>query len=67
MVVAKAGTSHDGTWRTFAPWVFAQTAKAESDFGANFGTPTVLINGQPFTGDLYTKGPLEDAIHAAQA
>jgi len=61
------GNQHDGTWRQYAPWVFQQTAKAESDFGANFGTPTVLINGQRFTGDLYTNGPLEDAIRAAQS
>lgn len=60
------GNAHTGTWRTYAPWVFMLTAKAEKDFGAGFGTPIVMINGQQFTGDLYTPGALEQAIRAAQ-
>jgi len=60
------GNQHQGTWRTFAPWVFMLTQKAESDFGNQFGTPTVLVNGQRFTGDLYSDGPLEAAIVAAK-
>jgi len=32
--------------------------QAEGDFGASFGTPLVMINGQQFTGDLHTPGPL---------
>ena len=44
----------------FAGWVADVTQKA-FDSGIT-GTPTVLVNGHPFTGDLYTKGPLTEAI-----
>ena len=40
--------------------------QAERDFGASFGTPLVVINGQQFTGDLYTPGPLGQPIRTAQ-
>ena len=38
----------DGTWRTFAPWSAAATDQAGTDV-PEFSTPTVLINGEPFT------------------
>ena len=60
------GNAHQGTWRTYSPWVYMLTQKAEKGFGASFGTPLVMINGQQFTGDLYTPGPLEQAISTAQ-
>jgi protein-disulfide isomerase len=50
---------------TFEPWV----AKATNDaFAAGVtGTPTVKINGKLFTGDVYSTGPLTQAIEAAAA
>ncbi|MCU7725509.1 DsbA family protein [Actinoplanes sp. KI2] len=48
---------------TFEPWVGTWT---EAAFAAGLqGTPTVKINGQLFQGDLYTAGPLTQAITAA--
>ena len=47
----------------FVPWVNQLTQQA-FDSGVT-GTPTVKINGQPFTGDLYTPGPLANAIQQA--
>jgi protein-disulfide isomerase len=49
---------------TFEPWVAKHTEEA---FGAGGiqGTPTVKINGTKFEGDLYTAGPLTEAINAA--
>jgi len=61
-----AGNAHAGTWRTYAPWVYMLTAQAQKDLGRGFGTPLVMINGQQFTGDLYTAGDLERAISAAK-
>jgi protein-disulfide isomerase len=49
--------------QTFQPWVAKITQQA-FDSGVT-GTPTVKINGQTFTGDLYTAGPLAEAITAA--
>ena len=48
---------------TNADWV-AQGTQADFDSGIQ-GTPTVLINGQVFEGDLYSTGPLTAAITAA--
>lgn len=50
----------------FTTWVAATTAQGQLD-GVT-GTPTVMINGAktPDTLDLYTAGPLEEAIRAAQ-
>ncbi|BFU44648.1 DsbA family protein [Krasilnikovia sp. MM14-A1004] len=48
---------------TFVPWVTASTKEA-FDSGLQ-GTPTVRIDGKPFEGDLYTAGPLTEAITAA--
>jgi protein-disulfide isomerase len=48
---------------TFVPWVAASTQKA---FASGItGTPTVKINGNKYTGDLFTKGPLTQAITEA--
>jgi protein-disulfide isomerase len=44
-------------------WVAEVTEKA-FDSGVE-GTPTVLIDGEPFDGDLYQPGPLTAAIEAA--
>ncbi len=49
----------------FRPWVAATTEKVLN--GGVSGTPTVKINGTVFTGDLYTVGPLTQAIVAAKA
>ena len=43
------------------------TQKARTEPGSGFGTPTVFVDGQRFTGDLYSEGPLEDAIRKARA
>lgn len=62
-----------GTWRTFAPWISAVTHKVQSERGAKFGTPTVLIDGQDWPaegedkGGLYQQGPLRAAVEAALA
>jgi len=49
--------------RTYAGWVERATQQAWDD-GVT-GTPTVKINGETFTGDLFTAGPLAAAIEAA--
>ncbi len=49
--------------QTFAPWVAKITQQA-FDSGIT-GTPTIKINGQVFTGDLYNPGSLAEAISAA--
>jgi protein-disulfide isomerase len=58
------GEEREGTWRTYAPWVEAVTQQAATDLG-ELRTPTVLIDGEPFTGDFTTPGPLEEALDAA--
>jgi protein-disulfide isomerase len=49
--------------RTYVPWVEQVTQQAWRD-GVK-GTPTVKLNGQVFGGDLYTAGPLAEAIDQA--
>lgn len=49
--------------RTFERWV-AETTDAAFKSGIE-GTPTVKINGKKFEGDVYTPGPLTEAIEAA--
>lgn len=51
--------------RTYSPWVAKITQQA-FDSGVT-GTPTVKLNGQTFTGDLYTPGVLTAAIAQAAA
>ena len=56
-------TFGDGTYR---PWVASVTQDAlDQDWFT--GTPTVLIDGEVFDGDLFTTGPLTDAIESAAA
>jgi protein-disulfide isomerase len=50
---------------TFQPWVATFTDTAFSKGGVT-GTPTVKINGKVYKGDLYTAGPLAQAITAAK-
>jgi protein-disulfide isomerase len=59
-----AGVVSAFTQRIFEPWVAASTESAFA--GGVTGTPTVRINGKKFEGDLYTVGPLTEAIMAAQ-
>jgi protein-disulfide isomerase len=48
---------------TYRPWVASTTKKA---FAAGVQhTPTVMINGTVFTGDVYSVGPLTKAIESA--
>jgi protein-disulfide isomerase len=48
---------------TYTGWVASVTEKA---FASGIeGTPTVKIDGEVFTGDVYTVGPLTDAIESA--
>ncbi|WP_315098089.1 thioredoxin domain-containing protein [uncultured Cellulomonas sp.] len=54
-----------GTWRTFAPWTLAATIQAGTDV-PEFSTPTVLINGEPFTG-WQEPGALKQAVDAARS
>ena len=49
--------------QTYQPWVAKITQQA-FDSGIK-GTPTVKINGQVFSGDLYSAGPLAEAIRVA--
>jgi protein-disulfide isomerase len=50
---------------TYEPWL-AQSTEAAFASGIS-GTPTVKIDGTKFEGDLYTAGPLTEAILAAKA
>ncbi|GIG22553.1 hypothetical protein Cch01nite_32770 [Cellulomonas chitinilytica] len=59
------GTSKDGTWRTFAPWVAATTNQATTDL-PKLSTPTILIDGQAFE-DWSKEGALQAAVEAAKA
>jgi len=61
-----ATESRDGTWRRYAPFVAATTQQAGEDLGG-LSTPTVLIDGEKWEGDLYTPGPLTQAVLAAVA
>ena len=49
--------------RTYEPWV-VQATETAFDSGVE-GTPTILIDGETFTGDPYTTGPLSEAVRAA--
>lgn len=49
--------------QTYVPWA-AKITDAAFDSGIT-GTPTVKVNGQVFTGDLYSAGPLAAAIRQA--
>lgn len=58
-------TGVEGTWRTFAPWTIAATNQAGNDI-PKLSTPTVLINGEPFTG-WQQPGALKQAVDAAKS
>jgi len=58
--------SREGTWRRFAPFVVATTQQAGQDLGG-LSTPTVLIDGEKWEGDLYNPGPLTQAVLEAAA
>ncbi|MCC2313823.1 DsbA family protein [Cellulomonas xiejunii] len=58
--------SREGTWRRYAPFVAATTEQAGKDLGG-LSTPTVLIDGEKWEGDLYTPGPLTQAVLEAVA
>ena len=49
--------------RTYDRWVDSMNAGANED-GVE-STPTVLVNGETFEGDLFTPGPLTEAIESA--
>lgn len=50
------------TEETHSAWVASITQTALDQIK---GTPTVLIDGEEFTGDLFTAGPLTDAVREA--
>lgn len=58
--------TREGTWRRFAPFVVAATNEAGQELG-KLSTPTVLIDGEKWEGDLYTPGPLTQAVNEAVA
>ena len=58
-------TSHDGTWRSFAPWVAAATNQMSLD-GLQVSTPTILVNGEKFA-NWQTPGALLAAVEAAKS
>ena len=66
-IAAAAGVSSDVVDRfedgTYSSWVAAVTELAFDD-GIQ-GTPTVKVNGEEFEGDLYSVGPLTEAIESA--
>lgn len=66
-LATKAGVPRDVV-DTFAKLIFERWVVRSTDtaFGSGIeGTPTVMINGTKFTGDIYTAGPLSRAIQAA--
>jgi len=58
--------TREGTWRRYAPFVAAATQQAAEDLGG-LSTPTVLIDGEKWEGDLYSQGPLTQAVLEAVA
>ncbi|MBO0921747.1 thioredoxin domain-containing protein [Cellulomonas sp. zg-ZUI222] len=61
-----ATEEREGTWRRYAPFVASATQQAATDLDG-LSTPTVLIDGQKWEGDLYTPGPLTQAVLEAVA
>lgn len=51
--------------RTFVPWI-AQITQQAFDSGVK-GTPTVKLNGQVYSGDIYTPGALMTAVERVAA
>lgn len=68
-----AATIEDGSYLegddTFAPWVAAATQVASREFAPQFGTPTVLVDGENVADlgvDWRVEGELEAAIEQAR-
>lgn len=58
--------TREGTWRRYAPFVAAATQQAGEELDG-LSTPTVLIDGEKWEGDLYTPGALTLAVNEAAA
>jgi len=58
--------TREGSWRRYAPFVAVTTQQAATDLGG-LSTPTVLIDGEKWEGDLYSTGPLTQAVLEAVA
>ncbi|MET7397285.1 thioredoxin domain-containing protein [Dactylosporangium sp. NPDC005572] len=69
-VAVGAGVAQDVaglfTAGTFEPWIVTRTDAAFGTGGIT-GTPTVKIDGAMFKGDLYTAGPLTQAVMDAKS
>jgi len=55
-----------GTWRTFSPWIKANTGAMDTLFGS-ISTPTILIDDVAWTGSWSNPGELKSAVEAAAA
>jgi protein-disulfide isomerase len=58
-------TASGQDYRTYSPWLQANVNQMRTDMG-QVGTPYVAIDGEQFQGDLYSTGPLTQAIEAAK-
>jgi protein-disulfide isomerase len=67
-IAVRAGVPQDMadsfTKRTFEPWVAASNESAGK--AGVTGTPTITITGEVFTGDMYTPGPLTQAVQGLE-
>lgn len=54
----------EGEWRTFAPWVAAAYTSASEQM-PGLTTPTILIDGEKWTGDWQSPGVLKAAVEDA--
>lgn len=59
-------TKHEGTWRSFAPWVYAAYTAAGEKI-PELTTPTILIDGVKWEGNWQTPGTLRAAVEEAAA
>lgn len=66
--VTGSDAERSGTWRTFAPWIAANTQEMADVLGADkVSTPTILIDDKEFTGSWQNPGELKAAVEAAAA
>ena len=63
--VADDFTAHTAEGRTFAGWAAAANTLAPRDDQGRVTTPTILIDGERWTGDFRVPGSLGEAITAA--
>ncbi|RHA41977.1 disulfide bond formation protein DsbA, partial [Cellulomonas rhizosphaerae] len=58
-----------GTWRTFTPWIAANTEEMATVLGGQdkVSTPTILVDDKPFAGNWQNPGELKKAVEAAAA